>query len=111
MLPEDIFVRATTIANNEDEQDEETLKPWVDPHKLKEVNGIWYKEGRRAITGSLTNKQAIIKSRHDPPIYGHQGISKMMQLVECDHWWLQMKLDIVDYVKGCAECQHHKVNN
>ena len=22
-----------------------------------------------------------------------------------------MKLDIADYVKGCAECQHHKVNN
>ena len=22
-----------------------------------------------------------------------------------------MKLDIVDYIKGCAECQRHKVNN
>ena len=22
-----------------------------------------------------------------------------------------MKLDIMDYVKGCAECQRHKVNN
>ena len=22
-----------------------------------------------------------------------------------------MKLDIVDYIKGCTECQHHKVNN
>ena len=22
-----------------------------------------------------------------------------------------MKLDIADYVKGCAECQRHKVNN
>ena len=35
----------------------------------------------------------------------------MMQLVECDYWWPRMKLDIVDYVKGCAECQQHKVNN
>ena len=34
-----------------------------------------------------------------------------MQLVECDYWWLKMKLDIVDYIKGRAECQQHKVNN
>ena len=35
VLPENVFVRATTIANNEDKQEEETLKPWIDPHKLK----------------------------------------------------------------------------
>ena len=35
----------------------------------------------------------------------------MTQLVEHDYWWLQMKLDIADYIRGCAECQQHKVNN
>ena len=34
-----------------------------------------------------------------------------MQLVECDYWWPKVKLDVMDYVKGCAECQRHKVNN
>ena len=97
--------------NEEEGQDEETLKPWVDPHRLKRVNNVWYKEGRRVVTGTMNAKRTIIKSRHDPPIYGHPGISKTTQLVERDYWWPKMKLDIMDYVKGCAECQHHKVNN
>ena len=111
VLPEDMFVWAVTISAGNGAQDKETLNPWVDPHKLKKINGIWYKEGRRVVTEPLTNKRAIIKSRHDPPIYGHPGINKMTQLVECNYWWLQMKLDIIDYVKGCAKCQRHKVNN
>ena len=111
VLLEEVFIRAVTIANREERQDEETLKPWVNPHKLKRVNDIWYKEGRRVITGLMEDKWVVIKSRHDPPIYGHPGISKTMQLVECDYWWPRMKLDIAEYVKGCAECQRHKVNN
>ena len=71
ILPEDVFVHVVIIAADEEKQDEETLKPWVDPHKLKRVNEVWYKEGRRVITGLLTNKRVIIKSRHDPPVYGH----------------------------------------
>ena len=111
VLLESVFVRAVTIASPEEGQDEETLRPWIDRHKLKCVNDVWYKEGRRVVTNSIEDKRKIIKSRHDPPVYGHPGISKMMQLIEQDYWWPRMKLDIVDYVKGCAECQRHKVNN
>ena len=111
VLPESVFVRTVTVTSNEEKQDEATLKSWVDPHKLKRVNNVWYKQGRRIITGSLADKRIIIKSRHDPPVYGHPGISKTTQLVERDYWWPRMKLDIVDYVKGCTKCQRHKVNN
>ena len=111
MLPEDVFVRAVTVASRNEEQDEETLKSWVDPHKLKQINGVWYKEGQRVVTGATEEKHAIIKSRHDPLVYGHPGIGKTTQLVERDYWWPKIKLDIMDYVKGCAECQCHKVNN
>ena len=111
VLPENVFVRAITISNQEEEQDEEAIKPWIDPHRLKCINNVWYKEGRHVVMGALDHKRTIIKSRHDPPVYGHPGISKTMQLTERDYWWLQMKLDIADYIKGCAECQQHKVNN
>ena len=111
VLPENVFVRTVTIADKEEGQDEETLKPWVDLHKLKRVNDIWYKEGRRVVTSAIEAKHAIIKSCHDPPVYGHLGISKTTQLVECDYWWPKMKLDVMDYVKGCTKCQCHKVNN
>ena len=105
VLPDNVFVCAVTIASNGEEQDEEILRPWVNPHKLKKVDAVWYKEGRRVVTDSLINKRTIIKSRHDPPVYGHPGISKTTQLVERDYWWPKMKLDIMDYVKGCMECQ------
>ena len=86
VLPEHVFVRAVTISHEEDGQDEEAIKPWVDPHKLKHINDIWYKEGRCVITSSMENKRNIIKSRHDPPIYGHPRISKTTQLIERDYW-------------------------
>ena len=32
------------------QQDEDTLKAWIDPHKLKKVEDLWYKDGRRVVT-------------------------------------------------------------
>ena len=111
ILPESLFIKATAIQEDEPTQDKDVLLPWVDPQRLKKVANIWYKDGRRVVTGGLQEKRAIVKVHHDPPVYGHPGISKTTQIVERTHWWPRMKLDVMDYVKGCAECQHHKVNN
>jgi hypothetical protein len=81
-------------------QDEERLKPWIDPHQLKCLNGTWYKEGRVVVTEDLEGKRNIIKVHHDPPVHGHPGISKTIQLVERNYWWPQMRKDITDYVQG-----------
>jgi hypothetical protein len=43
-------------------------------------------------------------------VHGHPGISKTIQLMERLHWWPQMRRDITEYIKGCADCQRHKVN-
>ena len=91
-------------------QDESILLPWVDPHKLKKVEDLWYKDGRLVVTGGLTDKQIILRRHHDAPAYGHPGINKTTQLVERGYWWPRMKNDIMDYIKGCADCQRHKVN-
>ena len=40
VLPESVFVRAVTITSPEKGQDEEVIKPWVDPHKLKRINDV-----------------------------------------------------------------------
>ena len=106
-----VFIRTTMITTEKAEQDEETLQPWIDPHNLKLVSGVWYKEGRHIVTSPIWEKWTIIKSCHDPLVFGHPGVSKTTQLVEWDYWWPCMKLDIADYVKGCAECQCHQVNN
>ena len=65
VLPDNLFVRASRLEWIEEEeprrvfqvedmtkehptyeQDEATLKPWVDPHHLRKINGTWYKDGR-----------------------------------------------------------------
>jgi hypothetical protein len=63
------------------------------------------------ITGNTEDKHEVIHTYHDSPVYGHPGISKTIQLAERNHWWPGMRQDITEYVKGCADCQHHKVNN
>ena len=69
VLPDHLFVRAGHVQELEGEepvqeltvqdmtkenpiyqQDEDTLKAWIDPHKLKKVKDLWYKDGRRVVT-------------------------------------------------------------
>jgi hypothetical protein len=92
-------------------QEETTLQPWIDPNQLKRHQGIWYKDGCTVITGNTQEKCEVIRTYHDSPVYGHPGISKPIQLTERSHWWPGMKQDITEYVKGCTDCQCHKVNN
>ena len=51
------------------EQEEMTLKPWVDPHCLKKIQDMWYKDGRQVITNNLKHQQSLIQSHHDPSVY------------------------------------------
>ena len=80
------------------EQDETILQPWIDPHKLKKIEGTWYKEGRQVVTNSLEHKRVLIQSHHDPPVYGHPGINRTIRLMERYYWWPQLQKDVADYV-------------
>jgi hypothetical protein len=111
VLPEQVFVRAMEVLPDLISQEESVLKPWVDPHQLKQHQGRWYKNGRQVVMGGMEAKRYIIQSHHDSPVHRHPGISKTVQLTERLYWWPKMRQDIMEYVKGCAECQQHKVNN
>ncbi len=91
-------------------QDEEMIKPWIDAHQLKRIKGVWYKDGRCVVTGKTEHKRTFIQNHHDMPTYGHPGINKTYQLTSRRYWWPNMRLDVMDYVRGCAECQRHKIN-
>jgi hypothetical protein len=111
VLPEQVFARAMEVLPDLTSQEESTLKPWIDPHQLKQHQGTWYKDGRQVVTGDIEAKRHIIQSHHDSPVHGHPGISKTIQLTKRLYWWPKMRQEIMEYVKGCAECQQHKVNN
>ena len=34
-----------------------------------------------------------------------------MDFVERSYWWPGLRRDVAEYVRGCGECQRHKVNN
>jgi hypothetical protein len=52
VLPDHLFVRLS-LTEDEEQQDKKILHPWIDPHNLREVDGVWWKEGRRVVTGDL----------------------------------------------------------
>ncbi len=79
-------------------QDEELIKPWVNTHRLKKVEGTWYKDGRRVVTGGTEHRKTFIQAHHDTPVYGHLGINKTYQLASRRYWWLNMRQDMMDYV-------------
>jgi hypothetical protein len=110
VLPRQVFARAMEVLPNISRQEESVLKPWIDPHQLKQHQGVWYKDGRQVVTGDIEDKRHLIQSHHDTPVHGHPGISKTIQLTERLYWWPKMRMDITEYVKGCADCQRHKVN-
>jgi hypothetical protein len=56
VLPEQIFVQAMEVLPNLMTQEESTLKPWIDPHQLKQHQGIWYKDGQQVVTGDIEAK-------------------------------------------------------
>jgi hypothetical protein len=91
-------------------QDEDVLHPWIDPHHLKKLNGEWWKGQKKVITGGIEVRRRIIRNHHDLPAYGHPGIARTMDLVARYHWWPNLATEVQNYVKGCAECQRHKIN-
>ena len=74
VLPDQLFIWNTTVEEIGQEelrqyiikprmvdipyfhQEEEILKPWVNPMRLKRIHRIWYKDEKRVVMGSLTAK-------------------------------------------------------
>ncbi len=92
------------------QQELEVLKPWIDAQKLKEIDHVWYKDGRQVVTGGVQHRRTLIHAHHDSPVYGHPGIKKTTQLTSRRYWWPNMLKDVMEYMKGCAECQRNKIN-
>ena len=109
VLPDHLFARVAQARDTS--QHEDTIRRWVDPHRLKQIDGQWTKDNRRVITGPLEERRTIIQSLHDPPAYGHPGITRTVEFVERSYWWPGLRRDVAEYVRGCGECQRHKVNN
>jgi hypothetical protein len=45
-----LMIEEMIPTNPSNAQDKSIIYPWVDPHKLKKVDGVWYKEGQRVVS-------------------------------------------------------------
>jgi hypothetical protein len=71
-----LFIRfLIEIGAEHDEQDEQVLTKWVDAHKPKKIDEVWYKNGRQVITNLSMGSRAVIAAHHDAPVHGHPGIA------------------------------------
>jgi hypothetical protein len=61
VLPEHVFAKATAIIVHQHHQDEECLKAWVDPHQLKHIAGMWYKDNCVVVTNDLEGNNKSFK--------------------------------------------------
>jgi hypothetical protein len=60
--------------------------------------------------GAKDERRDIIRDHHNPPAFGHPGIARTLDLVTRYYWWPSIWEEVQQYVKGCAECQRHKIN-
>ena len=72
---------------------------------------MWWKGNQLVITADIPLRRTIVQMHHDPPAYGHPGISRTLELTARRYWWPHMSQYVKDYIKGCANCPRNKVNN
>jgi len=90
VLPEELFAYGIRIDPVLPGQDWERIKEWKEEFNLQRIDGVWYKEGKRVVTGPLEDRRGLIVENHDPPTKGHPGILRTIQAVERNYWWPNM---------------------
>ena len=93
-----------------------SLNPYhVTPCDRSVAHIIWYTvtclpEGQCYVPDNLEVRRQVVSQYHDTLSAGHPGQLKTQELVQWDYWWPGLATFVKNYVKGCALCQQHKIN-
>jgi hypothetical protein len=52
--------------------------------------------------------QAVLRHHHGAPLLGHNGQSRVYELMKRRYHWPCMRRDVRDWVRGCQACQKRK---
>jgi len=84
------------------------LKKWVPTHNLSLLDGThWYHGTTLVVMADNTLRRGVISLFYDHVTAGHAGITKTLQLITPYYWWPNLKTFVTEYIKGCAMCQMH----
>ena len=86
------------------ESDDEAQKIRAEGLKngYEEVEGILHHQGLFFVPGSIRTE--LISRHHDDPLAEHFGIHKIKDLISRKYYWLSLRRDIEDNVKGYDVC-------
>jgi len=71
------------------------------------IKGILHFQNRIIVPASL--KARLLKSFHDTPTSGHQGVDRTLEKLRRYYWWPNMKKDVINYVHSCEVCGRNKI--
>ena len=113
-LPKHLFVNTTTALGLDHSIIEAQLTHSQDilsltqKYLLTQQNDTWTMSKRLVVVGNNDLKRGVISLYHDFPTAGHPGQRKTLASITRDYWWPNMRLDVAEFVKGCAICQSTK---
>ena len=73
------------------------------------VEGILHFQKRIIVPFPL--KPNILRSFHDTPVNGHQGVNKTLEKLKRYYWWPNMRNDVQNYVYSCEVCGKNKIRH
>ena len=87
---------------------------WINKEVFEIVQGTLCKKKRAGqlvlvIPDSL--KVEVLKSNHDIPMAGHQGMDRTKERIQQNFYWYRMKKDIQNFVSSCHSCNINKKAN
>jgi transposase InsO family protein len=71
---------------------------------------LWTDEGILWVPDDLEIRRKLLFEMHDAPTGGHLGVRKTIHKMQEQFWWLGMRKDIEDYVRGCVVCASTKAS-
>ena len=74
-------------------------------------DGIVYMEGRIYVSNNKKTREKILMENHNSVNVRYPGQQRMLELIEQNYWWPELKKYIKKYIQGYFKCQQNKVQH
>lgn len=79
------------------------------PAFLKFIDNTWWWIGKVYVPKSM--REMILKQYHETPLAGHWGSLKTLDMITRTFGWPNARLDVLNFIKACSNCQAIKVDH
>ena len=76
---------------------------------LKLHNNLYYYKSQLIVLEDNKLRWGVLSLYHNSTTTGHPGIRRTLHAITKDYWWPSLKINVIDYIKGCAICQSNKL--